>query len=247
MNGQVVLVTRPADRAASLVERLRAVGARPLVAPVVRIVEPDPAEPLDDAIRAAAEGSFAWVVFTSGAGVRSWWRRMEATSTGEPAARIAVVGDATAEALRERGLEPDLVPPAFTTASLGAAFPPAGAGGGAVLLARADIATGELEDRIRERGWSVRRVDAYAVRPATSLPEDVRRALADGRVDAVTFTSPSTVDGFLALADVPPGTSVVCIGPVTAGAAQARGLAVRAVADPHTERGLVDAVRSVFG
>ena len=241
--GAVVLVTRPADRAGSLIERLRAMGAEPVAAPAIEIEEAEPGGPLDLAVGEAAEGRFAWVVFTSAAGVRAWWWRSDALASGPPRARVAAVGDATADALRRRGVEPDLVPPAFTTAALGDAFP---AGEGEVLLARADLATEELEDRIRARGWKVERVDAYRVRGVASLPGEARRALDQGRVDVVTFTSPSTVEGFLALARVPEGALVACIGPVTAEAARARGLSVAAVADPHTEDGLAAAVGSLF-
>ena len=246
MNGQVVLVTRPADRNASLIESLRAAGARPVAAPAIVIAEPADGGPLDGAVREAGRGAYAWVVFTSAAGVRAWWRRAAVLGSPPPAASVAVVGDATADAVREHGVEPALVPGSFTTVALGAAFPPAPPGGGSVLLARADLATSELESRIAEGGWSVERVDAYAVRGADDLPTEARDALVGGRVDAVLFTSPSTVEGFLALAAVPERAKVVCIGPVTAEAASARGLAVAAVADPHTEEGLVRAVRSVF-
>ena len=241
--GRVVLVTRPAPRGATLVERLRAAGADALAAPTIEI---DPAPlggPLDDAIELAAHGAFSWVVFTSAAGVAAWWRRAEAQVVGAPAAAIAAVGDATADALRARGVDPDLVPPSFTTASLGAAFP---SGSGLVLLARADLATAELEDVLRSKGWTAERVDAYRVRYAEELPAEVGEALRSGRIGVVTFTSPSTVEGFVRLAGTPSDPLVVCIGPVTAEAARSHGFAVAAVADPHTEDGLVDAVVALF-
>ena len=153
------------------------------------------------------------------------------------------MGDATAEALRDRRVTPDLVPERFTTAALGATFP---AGNGRVLLARADLATDELEQALRSKGWTTERVDAYRVRQAPSLPDEARRALDAGRVDALTFTSPSTVQAFVRLAGVPPGVRVACIGPVTGDAARRAGFEVHAVADPHTEEGLVRAVVSLF-
>jgi uroporphyrinogen III methyltransferase/synthase len=234
----VVLVTRPTGRAGGSLGRLRALGAEAISAPTISIEDGDD-HALSGAIADASHGRFEWVVFTSAAGVRAWWRRAERT----PRARIAAVGDATAEALRDAGGEADLVPPEFTTAALGDAFP---RGEGRVLLARADLATDELERILRDKGWTTERVDAYRVRPATSLPEEARAALDGGRVDAVTFTSPSTVQGFVGLAGVPNGVRVVCIGPVTADAARAAGFEVHAVADPHTEEGLIRALVGVF-
>jgi uroporphyrinogen-III synthase len=72
-----------------------------------------------------------------------------------------------------------------------------------------------------------------------SLPKDARDALRAGKVDAVTFTSASTVRGFVgALGSVKGSPKVVCIGPVTAKEARAHGLTVHAVAKPHTIDGL---------
>jgi uroporphyrinogen-III synthase len=239
----VILVTRPVERAASLVELLRARGAEAIAAPTIEIEEPAPGGPLDAAIERAVRGAYAWVVFTSAAGVRAWWSRAAELRAAPPQASVAAIGDATAEALLAHGLEADLVPQTFTTAALGDAFPE---GTGEVLLARADLATEDLESALRDKGWTTERVDAYRVRSAERLPEAAVKALRSRRAEVVTFTSPSTVEGFVRLAGTPSEPRVVCIGPVTADAARAVGFEVAAIAEPHTERGLVRAVSSLF-
>ncbi|HXF57972.1 MAG TPA: uroporphyrinogen-III synthase [Actinomycetota bacterium] len=245
--GRVVLVTRPRPQAAELVSLLRARGARPLLAPAIWLA-PGPAAALDRALDELARGGFAWAVFTSRAGVEAVLGRLAARGLGpgDVRARLAAVGEGTAAALKEAGLRPELVPRTFTTAALARAFP---RGEGRVLLARADLAGPDLEAALARKGWTPLRVDAYRTRLASRLPARVRRELEAGRVDAVTFTSASTVDGFLRMlgpagpAALPhPPPRVVCIGPVTARAARARGLAVDAVARPHTIEGLVRAV-----
>jgi uroporphyrinogen-III synthase len=84
------------------------------------------------------------------------------------------------------------------------------------------------------------------------MPSAVRRAIEAGAADAVTFTSASTVRGFMGVA----GPSweraarrplVVSIGPVTAAAARTAGLRVDAEARPHTIEGLVAALERVLG
>lgn len=239
--GRTILVTRPAERAGALEERLRALGATVLAAPTIEIRPPRSRARLDRAIARAAEGAFAWVTFTSRTTVEMWFDR-PGTAGGEsrrPRALVAAVGSGTAAALRGHGVEPDLVPRAFTTEALGRAFP---SGRGRVLLPRADIAPEGLEDTLRTKGWTPERVEAYRVRAPRSLPAEAREALHGGRIDAVMFTSASTVEGFVRLAAVPTGPKVVCIGPVTARAAREAGLPVDAVARPHSLRGLVDAV-----
>jgi uroporphyrinogen-III synthase len=234
-----VLVTRPRDEPGELADSLRNRGAVPIEAPVVRIVSVPAGGPFDRAIRTAADGSFAWVAFTSPNAVEAWVKRAAALDVGvdDLRARVAAVGGATAAALRRRGIEPELTPRVFTTAALGRAFP---RGGGGVLLPRADIATPDLEESLRNKGWTVTRVHAYRTRPVRSLSRQARSALREGRVDALAFTSASTVEGFVKVAGVVRGPKVACIGPVTAREARAAGFVVHAVARPHTIEGLVE-------
>jgi uroporphyrinogen-III synthase len=164
-------------------------------------------------------------------------------------AQVAAVGEGTAGALRRFGVEPDLVPKTFTTAALGRAFP---RGTGHVLLARADIAPDGLEATVAAKGWTPRRVDAYRTRLVPSLPTEAAEALRAGEVDVVSFTSVSTVEGFVraarsVLAEAPRSPVSVCIGPVTAEAARGAGLMVAGVAQPHTIEGLVKVLGRVLG
>jgi uroporphyrinogen III methyltransferase/synthase len=238
--GGVVLVTRPEGSAEDLTERLRARGIEAIEAPTIRIESVPPGGPLDRAIRAASGGRFDWVVFTSAAGVEAWFDRARAVGATELQARVGAVGPGTAENLARRGRDPDLVPTTFTTSALGEAFP---RGPGSVLLARADLAAPDLEAALRAKGWTVDRVDAYRTAFVEELPPPARAALAEGRVGAITFTSASTVRGFIRAAGRPPdGVAAVCIGPVTAAAAREAGMEVAAEADPHTIEGLADAV-----
>lgn len=239
LDGRLVLVTRSPEGARELSSMLRARGAVPLEAPAIRIEPVEPGGPLDEAVREAAAGRFDWVVLTSATGARAWFARAEALGAGPPRARVAAVGEGTARALAERGVSPDLVPDRYTTAALAEAFP---GGPGRAALARADVATPELEEALAAKGWTTVRVDAYRTRPAKALPGEALRALREGRVDAVTFTSRSTVEAFVAATGPVRGPAVVCIGPVTAEAAHAAGLEVTAVASPHTLEGLVAAV-----
>jgi uroporphyrinogen-III synthase len=252
--GRTIVVTRPRAQSGDLVRALEARGARALVAPAIRLV-PAPAKALDPAVDAAAAGRFAWVVFTSAAGVEAVFDRLRSGRARRRSlrAKVAAVGEGTAASLRARGVRPDLVPATFTTEALGRAMP---RGRGEVLLARADVAPEGLERALSAKGWSPVRVDAYRTRDVRTLPRTVQRALLRGEVDAVTFTSASTVRGFVRAAGpmlrhpvvqrrhVP---AVVCIGPVTSREARLAGLQVRAVGRPHTIEGLVAALERTLG
>ncbi len=235
--GRVVVVTRPVEEAADLVRLLERRGARAIVAPAIQIV-PARSAALTGALNDLADGGFAWITLTSPRTVDVLAERIRPRDLR---AGVAAIGDGTREAFRKWARrEPDLVPRTFTTAALGRAFP---RGPGRVLCPRADIAPEGLEDALEAKGWTPTRVDAYRTRMPRSLPPEARAALRSGSVDAVTFTSASTVRGFVrALGAVKGNPKVACIGPVTARAAREHGLTVHAVADPHTIEGLADAV-----
>jgi len=151
------------------------------------------------------------------------------------AARVAVVGPATADALARHGVVADLVPERFVAEGLLDVWP---AGTGRVLLPRAAVARDVLPDGLRARGWDVEVVDAYRTVPAH--PSQKERAAAAG-ADAVMFSSSSTVTNFMAIG-IPVPPVVACIGPVTARAAEAAGLRVDLVADESTVESLVAAL-----
>jgi uroporphyrinogen III methyltransferase/synthase len=241
--GRTVLVTRPAEQSVELVRRLRRLGAMAIVAPTIAI-EPARSAALTAALRDLSAGRFAWITLTSRATVEMLASRLDSPSAVR--AKVAAIGEGTSAAFRAWARRtPDLMPTTFTTAGLARAFP---RGAGRVLCARADIAPAGLEDAIGAKGWSVLRVDAYRTRLARSLPADARAALRDGGVDAITFTSASTVRGFVGAMGVVRGNpKVVSIGPVTAREAREHGLRVSAVARPHTIEGLVAALERVLG
>jgi uroporphyrinogen-III synthase len=237
LDGAVVLVTRPRAQADELIRALEARGATAVAAPAVEIL-PARSAALTAALRELSMGRFDWLTLTS----RNTVDMLEARLLPEDVrARVAVIGEGTAEAFRAwTGRDPDLMPRTFTTAALSRTFP---RGTGRVLCARADIAPEGLEDALAAKGWAPVRVHAYRTRTPTSLPRAARGVLRDGSVDAITFTSASTVRGFVGTVGALRGNpKVICIGPVTAREARARGFRVSGVADPHTIEGLVDAV-----
>ncbi|MBI1722411.1 MAG: uroporphyrinogen-III synthase [Gemmatimonadetes bacterium] len=250
LSGRRIVVTRPADRAARLIERLRARGAEPIPFPTIRLTPADPA-PLDAAI--AALDTFDWVIFTSREGVDAFFRRLDARG-GMPAALagsggrassagvgrlgIAAIGPATAQALRDHRVEPALVPREYVAEALLEAL--GDVRGLRMLLPRADIARKALADGLRARGAEVVEVAAYRTVASGAPPPALEG------VDAITFTSSSTVRHFVESGADFGRAKIVCIGPVTAATARELGLPVHAVASEYTEDGLIEALEGVF-
>ena len=236
--GRRVVVTRAREQSADAVAALRDVGAEVVELPVIEFADPaDGGAALREVV--ARLGSYEWVVFTSANAVHRVLALVrDARDFG--AARLAVVGAKTAEALAAHGLVADLVPGRFVAEALLEAWP---AGTGTVLLPRAEVARDVLPEGLRARGWRVEVVDAY--RTVAARPSEAEWAAAAG-ADAIMFTSSSTVANYLAVTDrVPP--VVACIGPVTARAAEAAGLRVDVVADESTVESLVAALARTLG
>ncbi|MBN2848686.1 MAG: uroporphyrinogen-III synthase [Coriobacteriia bacterium] len=248
--GKRVVVTRSREQAGTLVSLLEAAGAEPLVFPSIEIVDPPDTAPLDDAIRSL--DVYAWVIFTSVNTVARFFARMaldDLDARHLHGLRVAAVGPATATALRSHGIEPDFVPDEYVGEGVLEGLCVRGVGAGTrVLLPRALEAREVLPDGLRERGV---RVDVVPVYQTVTGPGDaaVLERLRAREADAVTFTSPSTVRGFLRLAEgVDVGAMVVAtIGPVAARAAREAGLEVDVEPAEYTAPGLVSALDTYGG
>jgi uroporphyrinogen III methyltransferase/synthase len=235
--GWTVAITRTRGQASVLGAALSEAGATTIEVPTIEIAEPaDGAVALAAGLEGLRNHSYRWVVFTSQNAVDSVFNHVrDARAFADT--NVASVGDATASALRARGVVADLVPGRFSGAALAAAFPVATAQGERVLLPRAAEAGDELPATLRAKGYEVDVVEAYRnIRPRLepAAAEAVRGA------DAVTFASSSSVTGFLELLgrdNLPP--VVACIGPVTAGAARAAGIEVAVEAADASVAGLV--------
>jgi uroporphyrinogen-III synthase len=248
--GRRVLVTRPEAQSEALLGRLRALGAEPVVCPTIRIEGLTDFGPLDEAIGRLS--GYDWLIFTSVNGVRFFFERLATLGAGmealrSPALRLAAIGPATAQALEAQGLQVAFVPSHYVAEAI---LEEIGSVAGLhILLPRADIARKALADGLRAQGALVVEVSAYRTVAAAGEEPMLPAGLAEG-IDIATFTSPSTVHGFLALLEaagrpvgqVLAGAKIACIGPITARAAQEAGLRVDIVAPEHTVEGLLNAI-----
>jgi uroporphyrinogen III methyltransferase/synthase len=251
LKGRVVLVTRTREQAGVFARLLEAEGARVLLVPTIAIEPPESWAPLD----AALAREFDWAVFTSVNGVAMTRGRVEATGHGRDTlarARRAAIGPATASALAQWDLPADVVPDEYVAEALVERLRPELLPGHRVLLPRAAETRDVLVRELDGLGAAVTEVAAYRTRAAVEEAPALREALAEGRVDVVTFTSSSTVRSFCALfgaAELPrlmAGVAVACIGPITRATAQGRGLTPQIVPTDYTIPALARAIVAHF-
>jgi uroporphyrinogen III methyltransferase/synthase len=227
--GRSVVVTRARAQASPLAARLRALGARVVEAPAIRI------EPLDAVLPDLA--GFDLLCVTSPNGARRLLElARDARALAGPA--IAAIGPGTADALRAGGIEADVVPPRAVAESLVEVL--AGRPVGRALIARAESARDVLPDALRERGAEV---EILALYRTVAEPLEAGAHAAANAADYVTFTSASAVRYYLEAAGPPrSATRLVSIGPITSAALREHGLEPDVEAAEHTPDGLLAAL-----
>lgn len=237
LSNRRLLLTRGAEDAGAWADALAAEGATTVVFPCIR------SEPSDDPdlapALAAALPTADWLVFTSRRGVDALVGL--AGSVLPATTRLAAVGAATAERLREHFGRVDLTG-VGTARDLGRALAedPSIRAGARCLLVLAANAGRALEERLAAAGAEVRRFDVYRTIPAP--PIRPKRALSGFGCDSVIFASPTAVAGFANQVEVDTAGRFVTIGPSTSAAVRARGLAVTAEAAEPGIDGILESI-----
>jgi len=239
LSGRRVVVTRFEMEDGPLASALRRAGAQPLVVPLIGI---DPVHQ-DDSAAAISLEEFDWIAFTSANGVRMFWARLDTANQAAFRSHrsIAAVGPATARAVAALGATSAVTAPEFVAESLADAL--GDVEGMKILWPRAAGARSVLSDTLRTRGAEVVEQILYDT-VARTVQDETRSMILEA--DAITFTSPSAVNAFVACFGTSVTPKIVCIGPVTEHAAAEAGLPVAAVARVFTLDGVVGALSDMF-
>ena len=260
LSGKTILITRSIGQSSQFTQLIQEAGGKAIEMPALEIAPPSSWQDLDNAIARLSE--FDWLILTSSNGINYFLERlMELGQDARALAnlKIAVVGEKTAQVLKNHNLQPDFIPPNFIADSLVDNFPEQLAGK-KVLFPR--VETGGREDLIREfrnQGAEVVEVAAYQSCCPKSIPPSAELALQGGTVDAITFASSKTVQFFTQLADrvfadnsndtQPPalsdyleGICIASIGPQTSKACHKYFGRVDVEASEYTLEGLTQAM-----
>ncbi len=250
--GKRILVPRAPHQAEGTARAIRERAAEPVIFPVIELADPPDRAPLERAARELA--SYDWVVFTSANGVERFFATLAAIGRDARAfgaARVAVIGPKTSAALEAHGVRADLMAKEFVGEAVAQAILDVG-GARRVLIPRALVARDALPEMLRAAGATVDVVAAYqTLAVPRERAAELRALFEDGKLDAVIFTSGSTVASLTELLgpDAPALLSKVAvgsIGPVTSQALAERGIAVAVTAQKYTVAGLLDALEAYF-
>jgi uroporphyrinogen III methyltransferase/synthase len=241
--GKRVVVTRAREQASDLKRLLEESGANVIEFPTIEIAPPESFDSLDKIVNAVTD--YQWLIFTSTNGVRAFFDRLyEAGKDARALAgvNIAAVGETTAADLKSRGIAPDLVPDKFMSSALLPLLEQDQRGIRTAVI-RAEDGREELIDELRKRGGEIDLAIAYRNVPVAGDPAQL------AGVDAVTFTSASTVDNFFAALGGDGhlnGAKLVSIGPVTSDAIRKHGRTPDIEAEKASVAALRDAVTTVL-
>jgi uroporphyrinogen III methyltransferase/synthase len=247
--GRRVLVTRDKSQSGGIVRALREAGAEPVVVPMIRLVPPEDWAAVDAALDAIA--SYDALLITSANAIRFLAGRaaVRGVSLTPAGLQVLCVGPETARATRDAGVAVHRIPEGRYDAdglldTIAKHLPPRGR---RFLFPRAEAARTVLPEGLSAAGGQVDSVTVYRTLPPEIDAAELRRLLLEEGLDALTFTSPSTVRNFAALLDdesrAAAGTcTVAAIGPVTAEALRREGLAPHVLAERASVEDLVAAL-----
>jgi uroporphyrinogen-III synthase len=236
--GWRVLVPRGGKWGDGIAAGLRALGAAPVIAPLINFAGTENPDELTAELDRLRDGAFGWLVVTSATTVDVLVGQGVRVPEGT---RVAAVGETTANALQLAGYPVHFVPSDHSARGLVKEWPGT-AEHGEVLVPQSEIAEPTLVSGLRERGVAARFVSAYRT-VGVAAPASVIADVAEGRIQALLVSSGSVARQIAEqFAPLPDSTVVVCIGPRTAFDARAAGLRVDRIAEERSSAALIRAL-----
>jgi uroporphyrinogen III methyltransferase / synthase len=249
--GKGIVMTRDAAGNVDYARKIIARGGRPVEFPTLAI---QPQTDRSEFLHALAELSlYDWAIFTSANGVRTFFDALH--KLGKDARvfggmKIAAIGPRTAESLQQGGIRADFVPEVFTGRELARQLIGyTDLRNRKILLLRSEIASDELVEGLQAGGAVVTDVPVYTAVAHKSDDAALIAKMQQGKVQWLTFASPSAVRAFFE--QIPPeavrsyGIKVASVGPVTSRELTEFGVQIDIEATEHTMDGLLDAIESV--
>ncbi len=251
--GKRIVITRARAQASDLVSQLSKLGANCIQIPTIEIAPPQDLEPLRQSIKDI--DSYDWLVFTSVNGVKYFFDTLydmgkDVRVLGH--LQFACIGPVTKERLKDYGIISDILPETYRAESVIDAFSNVEIADKKVLLPRAKVARTILPEELTKMGAMVNEVTAYETHINTDKKQELFSLLKDKQIDAVTFTSSSTVSNFMSQLESDDSKNllkdvlVASIGPITSDTAKSLGIAPDIEAKEYTIPGLVDSILAHF-
>jgi len=233
---QRILVTRASKQKSTLIRKIREQGGIAFSLPMIQIEPIPPEVQLKKML-----SNYTYLIFTSVNGVERFLQELMGTGLDIRALshlKIASIGTGTSDCLNRHGIQPDIQPERFVAESLLAYLLPRLKATDQILLPCAKETRKMLATKLREK-VSVTELVLYQ-----TLKPEMRKEFSLEKVDAITFTSASTVRNFVEYfkenLEQIKGKKIISIGPITSAELRKHGLEVTGEAKPYTLDGIVN-------
>lgn len=232
LGGKQILITRPKQNSSALAKKLRELGAQVIELPSIITKSIYPNMRLKEAVERIGDGyEEEWLVFTSPVGVSVFFEQLKELKLdirnvfgNQAVIKVAAIGMATEKALAEYGILADVTPQVYCARELGRILAREAKRDSYITVLRAKEGSEELLPPLYEAGLDVDDVPIYETfyESHGEIKEQIQTLLEDGGIQWVTFTSASTVEGFVRTFEELDHRIVhaVCIGERTAKAAE---------------------------
>ena len=222
MSKPVVAITRPKDRAQKACDIVEKLGGEAILAPTLDL-KPVNTQSLKDLV--ARKDELDWIICTSPTTIQSL-NQFHPDFLKSLDCKLAVIGNKTGRLAEKQGLTVDLMPKDFTAEGLIEEFKKHEITGKTIGIPRTASARPVLPQELEKLGNRVILAEAYK----SLFPMDEKAVqnliskIENREIDAITFTSPLTVENFFEIVEDKEKISkllsdnllTVCIGPITA-------------------------------
>lgn len=239
LRGERILITREETKAAEMAEKVTRLGGSPVITPMIEINFLK--NPEDISILKRLSG-FGWVFMTSTNGVDGFFQLLRKQNINLPQElKIGIVGKKTEEALHRYGYAASFIPETFDALAMAEEFIGFYASDKPVLLIRGNLSRPTLPEKLEEEQIAYEALEVYETTYCMESRQKLNQELQ--AVNFITFTSPSTVEAFVQLAECIPNTATyICIGKTTEEKAKQLGIPDVYTSTPYTTDAMLDLI-----
>ncbi|KYH42449.1 MAG: uroporphyrinogen-III synthase [Candidatus Bathyarchaeota archaeon B63] len=260
LEGMTVAITRPEEEAGKLAELVSRLGGTPYVVPTIEIRLHRDELLVKRLLNRVLRERIDFIIFMSMNSVRSLiWYLDKLDLRGEflrkmDEARVVAIGPKTMREIEEHGIRVDIVPSTYSSEGIIESLKNLDLQGRTAAILCSNMSRRYLPIELEGLGVKVIEVPIYEC----ALPKDHSRVLRfiddllDGKIDVVTFTSPSTATNLFKIASkyIPVEdlrrclrrTIIAAIGPVTRRTLEELGLKVDVTPKEHTIEAMVNSL-----
>jgi uroporphyrinogen-III synthase len=254
LQGKRIVITREKQQAKEFAEKLLQAKGIPITIPLIKIDAVEETKEMRTKMKDIA--SYQWVVFTSKNAVTYFFDLLQLITkkhTLPKQMKVAAIGSKTKKVLETLGIHVHFVPSSFEGDVFAQELVEHIRKGQRVLFPKGNLARNSITEAMQKHHLNVTDLIVYETKHNNDSREELRAVLSAQQIDVLTFSSPSTVYAFVSLLE---GTEwkewlkdvqIACIGPVTARAAIASGMAPTIMPTVYTFDGLLKEMITSLG